>query len=255
MNIAIVTGASSGIGQEFAFQIQERYCGLDEIWVIARRKERLKELEESLDIPVRIFALDLSKLESIEAIYQSLKEIKPKVCVLVNASGFGLIANVGYFSYEREAEMIDVNIRSLTALTNICLPYLSDKAKIYMIASVASFMPQPGFAVYSATKSYVLSYARALREELFSKGITVIAVCPGPVHTEFFDIAEEFYSISTYKKLFFSKSSQIVKRAMYDAQKRKSVSTYGYSMKGYRVLAKLLPHSLLISIVSKVRKV
>lgn len=246
--IAIITGASSGMGRECAIQLADRFAGLQEIWLIARRKERLEELSCELPHPVRIFPFDLS----LDGDYASLKEAleieKPEVKWLVNAAGFGQIGMVDELSLEQSAKMVTVNCRSLVEMTQLVLPYLSNNSRILQFASAAAFLPQPRFAVYAATKSFVLSYTRALTMELAHRKISVTAVCPGPVKTEFFDLAEQTGKIALYKRLVMADPRKVVSLAIRDCMMGKSVSVYGITMKAFQVLTKLVPHSLLLQV-------
>lgn len=246
MKIAIVTGASSGMGRETAVQLADRFGGLEEIWLIARRMNRLKELEEALPVPVRKFAIDLTGQEELEQLKTALKDIKPDVKMLVNASGYGKIGRVGTISLNGETGMPDLNCTALVAVTHLVLPYMSKNSRIIQYASSAAFLPQPGFAIYAATKAFVLSYSRALNEELKSRGICVTAVCPGPVKTEFFDIAETTGEIPLYKKLTMANPRKVVKLALRDSMMGKTVSTYGFLMKAFRLLCKAVPHGLIL---------
>ncbi len=253
MNIAIITGASSGIGEEFARQIDQYYKGIDEIWLIARRKERLEKLQKTLGTPSRVMVLDLSDASSLSIVRDHLQSTEsPKISVLVNAAGFGVLGNVEESDPENEARMLDVNVKSLTVMTNICEPYLQRNSIVFQIASAAAFLPQPGFAVYAASKAYVLSYTMALREELRKKGVRVIAVCPGPVATEFFDAAVGKSELGKFKNRFMVKKEKVVHLAMKDAREGKAVSACGISMKCFRILAKILPHSFLLRQISRI---
>lgn len=249
MKIAIVTGASSGMGRETAIQLADRFGGLSEIWLVARREERLKELEQQLPVPVRIFAIDLTKKEELEQLTQALKEVKPEVKFLVNASGYGKIGRVGAVSLEEETGMVALNCEALCAVTHLVLPFMCRNSRIIQYASAASFLPQPGFAVYAATKSFVLSYSRALNEEVKARGIKVTAVCPGPVKTEFFTVAETTGKIPLYKRFTMANPVKVVRLAIRDSVMGKAVSVYGPVMKAFWVLAKVVPHELIFKVM------
>lgn len=250
MKVAIVTGASSGMGRETAVQLADRFGGLNEIWLIARRMNRLDELEKCLPVPVRKFDLDLTVPEQRMRLKEALKAQHPDVKILVNASGYGKIGRVGSVSLEEEIGMPELNCTALCAVTHMVLPYMSRNSRIIQFASSAAFLPQPGFAIYAATKSFVLSYSRALNEELRGREITVTAVCPGPVRTEFFDIAETTGKIPLYKQLTMANPKKVVKLAIRDSSMGKTVSVYGPLMKVFRILGKIVPHSLILKLMA-----
>ena len=231
MKIAIVTGASSGMGRETVIQLADRFGGLDEIWAVARRKERLDELTGQVPVRIRKFPLDLSDKEEIGKLKETLKEVKPDVKILVNAAGYGKTGAVGTIPEEESAGMVRLNDEALVRVTEAVLPYISDNSRIIQFASAAAFIPQPGFAVYAATKSFVLSYSRALSEELKQRKIKVTAVCPGPVSTEFFDIALNGGRLTSYKKWVTVKPEMVVRHAIKDSCMGKPVSIPGPVMK------------------------
>ena len=243
MRIAIVTGASSGIGREFAVQMEHFYKELDEIWITARRVDRLEKLKERLRIPVRIFAGDLTEESLSGQIKEALQTYQPDLRMLVNAAGFGKIKTVEETMKEDPAlqlRMIDLNCRALTELTCLCLPWMSKGSRIINIASGAAFCPQSGFAVYAATKAYVLSFSRGLQGEVKKRGIYVTAVCPGPVDTEFFQISGT--SGSKMKDSVMETAENVVRQALLDSRKKKEVSVCGTPMKLAQAAAKFLPY-------------
>lgn len=245
--IAVVTGASSGMGREFVRQIGYFYRDLDEIWVIARRKERLEQLREESRIPLRVFGGDLTKKQVYKEYHTTLRELSPDVRMLVNGAGFGksgTFAKIAVEGKKLQTDMVDLNCRALTRMTEMTLPWMGMGSRILNLASAAAFCPQPGFAVYAATKSYVLSFSRALRAELRKRGIHVTAVCPGPVDTEFFAVSGEL--TDPLKKLSLAKAPAVVHQALKDSRKKRPLSVYGTAMKAARAGAKLIPHSLIL---------
>jgi short-subunit dehydrogenase len=152
-------------------------------------------------------------------------------------------------SYDSQIGMIDVNVRALTGITHISLKYMKKGSKIINMASAAAFMPQPYFAVYSATKSYVLSFSRAMKRELRPRGIKVLTVCPGPVETEFFEVASTTGEPKLYKKIMTEKSETVVINAFKDLREDKDLSVSGYKMKIFRIIAKILPHSFIMKFI------
>lgn len=246
-----MTGASSGMGREFVCQLPKAYKNLEEIWVIARREERLMELQKKLPIKLRILTYDLTTEGSITALKELLFKENPLVKVLVNSSGFG---KRGYFeasSYADIKGMIDLNCRSLAEVTHTCLPYMGKGSRIIQLASSAAFLPQPNFAVYSATKSFVFSFSRALRKELSGKEIYVTTVCPGPVKTEFFDIADTACARPMFKDALMADPVKVVSAAIRDSHKKKEYSIYGGYMKAFYMLSKVVPHRILIFFVGR----
>lgn len=246
MKIAVITGASSGMGREAMLQIADRFGGLEEIWAIARREERLEEMRRQLPVPLRVLPLDLADPASWKVLEQELKASRPQVRLLVNAAGYGKIGRSCEISLAGETGMIRLNCEALCAVTHMVLPYMSPHSRILQFASAAAFLPQPGFAVYAATKSFVLSYSRALNAELKARNIVVTAVCPGPVDTEFFETAESEASMAAYKKLVMASPKRVVRTALRDSMMGKTVSVYGPVMKLFYLFSKILPHSILL---------
>ncbi len=169
--------------------------------------------------------------------------------MLVNAAGFGKMGTVTQIAGKEpglQPEMIDLNCRALTRLTITCLPYLTRGSRIVNLASAAAFCPQPFFAVYAATKSYVVSFSRGLGAELEKEGIYVTAVCPGPVDTEFFDVSGKFPN--KWKDAVMVPPEKVVHQALKDSRKKKPVSVYGMAMKAADLGAKILPHNLIVKV-------
>ena len=239
--IAIVTGASSGMGRECVIQLADR---LAEIWVIARRRKRLDNLAKKVPVPLKVLELDLRDEIAFAELEEKLEWEDPDVKFLINGAGFGKIGETETLAMEEETGMVDVNCRALTAVTRLVLPYMSENSRILQFASAAAFLPQPRFAVYAATKSFVLSYSRALAMELKSRQIYVTAVCPGPVKTEFFDIAE-----TTGEIPLMANPKKVVKKALRDSMMGKRVSVYGPLMKVFFLLVKVFPHDFILSLL------
>lgn len=249
MKIAIITGASSGMGREAAFQLADRYGALEEIWLIARRKELLEELDGRFPAKIRCFGIDITCPSQRRELEAALSGIKPDVKFLVNAAGFGKIGNVADIASEDESGMIRLNCEALCAITRMVLPYMSRNSRILQFASASAFIPQAGFAVYAATKAFVLSYSRALNAELRSREIVVTAVCPGPVDTEFFEVAETGKRMPVYKRLVMAKPKGVVKTALRDAAAGRAVSVHGLPMKAFMIFCKHIPHDVILKIM------
>ncbi len=248
-NIAVVTGASSGMGEKYVDVLCNNKKQFDEIWVIARREEKLISLREKYNEQnIKILKLDLLDENSWMIFKDTLEKEKPNIRLLVNNAGFGKTGAFENISFKDNIEMIQLNVKAFTAITYISLNYMKPGARIIQMASAAAFLPQPYFAVYAATKSYVLSFSRALGEELIKRRIKVIAVCPGPVETEFFENAGK---TSLIKKAFFEKSERVVNKALRDLASGKEISIKGIYMNLFRMLAKIVPHQILIKFIKE----
>ena len=220
--------------------------GIEEIWVIARRLERLKELRRKVPVPLRLFALDLTEDSSLDVLRLELARRAPRVKILVNAAGYGRLGKVGESELSQETGMVRLNCEALYGVTHVVLPFMADHGRILLFASAAGFLPQPGFAAYAATKAFVVSFGRALNEELRDRDITVTSVCPGPVNTEFFETEGMAGELPFYKKLAMADPKKVVKKALRDSMMGKPVSVYGWTMKGFWILCKIIPHGLLL---------
>lgn len=246
MKIAIFTGASSGMGREFVRRITAEQK-FDEIWVIARRVERLEEIKAEVDMPVRVLGLDLCDMKAIETLKTLLESEKPEVKVLVNASGYGKFGAFLDLGLEEQLGMIDLNSKALVAVTYVVAPYLTKGSEVYQIDSLSSFQPVPYIGVYGASKAFVLSFTRAVNAEWRHTGIRMMAVCPGWVRTEFFNTAVVDDSVITYYNQFFT-AEQVVKRALRDMKKGKDVSVCGWKIRAQVLLTKLLSHKTVMKI-------
>lgn len=245
MNIAVVTGASSGMGRDFAIAIDKEY-ELDEIWVIARRKERLEELSSICRAKVRAIALDLLDPASYEVYQKLLKEHEPNVRFLVNAAGFGLFGTFTEMDMMKQLEIIELNDKALTAFCHMTIPYMNNGSHIINLASNSSWQPVPYMNVYGSSKAYVMSFSRALGVELRNQGIHVMAVAPGWIKTEFFDTAVHDDTIKYFDRFYTSK--QVIDRAMKDMKKLKPISILGLPVRMQVRLIKHLPVSLVMKI-------
>lgn len=189
MKTAIITGASSGIGKEFVKQISQT-DEFERIWVIARSKDKLLDLEYNFGESIVPIALDLTDKNDFENFQEFLEKEKPDIKLLINCAGFGKFGSHSQIPVNESADMIDLNCKALVMMSELCLPYMNDGAKIIQVASIAAFQPLPYINVYGATKSFVLNYAIGLDKELKNKNIRVFALCPGWTKTNFFDVAK-----------------------------------------------------------------
>lgn len=238
VSVAIITGASSGLGREFARQI-DQLDNIDEIWLMARRQNLLEALTQELKHKCLIIPGDIQREATEEALLTKLTERNVKVKILVNSAGMGKNELFQETSLEVNSSMIDLNARSLTRFCYLVLPFMQSGACIFNIASVSAFMPQYKFAVYAATKSYVLSFSRALNAELRDKNILVMAVCPNPMQTEFFPAGKGPEGL---KKLGLEDVSDVVRQALRRAKLNKDISVFSFPAKFVHVMAKIIPH-------------
>ena len=252
MSIAIVTGASSGMGRDFARALDRTYS-FDEIWLIARRKERLEELGKELKTKSVPVPLDLSDRNSVSLVESMLKERNVKVGALVNASGFGVFKSFEESKREEMEGIVDLNDRALVSLTSAVLPFMEKGSFIINLGSNSSHQPVPYMATYAASKAFVLSFSLALGVELKKRGIHVLCVCPGWIKTEFFDRAVRDNTTIVYYDRYYE-SRDVVKRAMKDLGKGRTTSILGLPVRMQVRLVKLLPVSLIMHIWCRQQK-
>ncbi len=250
MNIAVVTGASSGLGTEFVKAIADMYPALDEIWIMARRKEKLEEISKRiLTVNCRTIVCDVTNARDINMYQDMLKEFSANVKLLVNNAGFGKLGNFYEIPSEHSMNMIRLNCEALTVITAATLEYMKPLSQIINVSSIASFVPNARMAVYSSTKAYVTSFSRALREELKSQKINVTAVCPGPMETEFLSLANiEPGSSRTFDTLPRVNPQIVAQKSLIAAANGKGVYTPHGFYKFYRILSKIIPHSVLMKL-------
>lgn len=248
--IIVVTGSSSGMGKEFLTQILDKEKNVDEIWAIARREDRLIELKKELSDKIVPLKLDLTNEKDLLKYKEKLEKEKPNIIILGNCAGFGVFDHSENISTDIKLNMVDLNVKAPMAMIDYSLPYMKKGSKIMNIVSCASFQPIPYINDYAATKAFLLSYSRALNQELKYKNIHVLAVTPYWTKTEFFDRAID----DNKKKVVINYN------AMYDPAKvmelaikdlyndKKEISCYGFTNRFQKVLTKILPHSLVMKV-------
>ena len=253
--IIVVTGASSGMGKEFLLQILDKEKNIDEIWAIARREDRLKELKEEYSkiVPLK---LDLTKMEDLLKYKEKLEKEKPNIIILGNCAGFGVFDHSENIPTDIKLNMVDLNVKAPMAMIDYSLPYMEKGSKIMNIVSCAGFQPIPYINDYASTKAFLLSYSRALNKELKYKKIHVLAVTPYWTKTEFFDRAiddDKKKVVINYNAMY--EASEVMKLAIKDLyKKRKDVSCYGFKNRFQRFLTKILPHSLVMKVWMRQQK-
>ena len=245
--LAIITGASSGMGADF---VRELYRdGVDEFWLIARRRERLEVIAASVpEAKCKIITADLSCDEGIEAVRLALAEEKPQVKYLINCAGFG---NFGAFDQISEAEvagMIDVNVKATVLISHMVVPYMERGGRIVTLGSGSCFTPLPYFNIYSSGKVFVLHYTKSLNFELKKYGVRATCFCPGWVNTEFIGKAVSNKSVSAppvsaMKPML--ESQRVVRGCIKAMKKGKTMYVTGWYTKLQHLLFKLLPDPIL----------
>ena len=254
MKIAIVTGASSGMGKEFVLQLKD-YVQVDEVWAIARRTEALEKLEQECGLKVRPISLDLCDMESFTAVEKLLAQEKPDVKLLVNAAGFGKFGAYHKVSLVDDARMVDLNCKALLLMTRLVIPYMAPGSHILQLDSLSAFQPVPYITTYGATKAFVLSYSRAMNRELRSAGIRMMTMNPGWVKTEFFRHAFQTNDgeVQYFDRLYEAKD--VVATGLKDLYKtKKDCSIHGFPVKFQVFLVKLVPHRFVMDIWHKQQK-
>ncbi len=245
MDIAVITGASAGLGTEYIKCLDNgRY---DELWIIARRKDRLEEIAERTNTYCRVLAMDITSEEGFADYKRQLDDLKPNVKMLINNAGFG---RLGYFEDIDESAtlgMVRLNCEALTAFAHATIPYMRKGGEIINISSIASFVPNARMTVYSSTKAYVTSFSRALRFELKRKKINVLAVCPGPMDTEFLPVANIGKGTShTFDTLPRVSPQMIAKRSLAASKRGRAIYTGRIFYKFYRAISRIVPHKILM---------
>ena len=247
MRTAIVTGASSGLGREFVRQMAEVFPEIECYWLIARRADRLAELAEMLpDKQVECLSLDLCDTMSFMALQEKLTAERPEIALLVNNAGCGYLGNIGEVDTASQTRMIDLNLRALTAVTNMTVPFMVPGSCILNVSSIASFCPNPRMTVYSAGKAYVTAYTVGAAEELKAKGITVTAVCPGPMDTEFIRLGGIEGNSRMFEMLPYCDQVRVAGGALRATRAGRTIYTPKLFYKFYRVLAKVTPVKLMV---------
>ena len=248
MKIAIVTGASSGMGKEFVLQLKD-YVQVDEVWAIARRTEALEKLEQESGLKVRPISLDLCEEESFRTVERLLAQEKPDVKLLVNAAGFGKFGAYHKVSLVDDARMVDLNCKALLLMTRLVIPYMAPGSHILQLDSLSAFQPVPYITTYGATKAFVLSYSRAMNRELRGAGIRMMTMNPGWVKTEFFRHAFQTNDgeVQYFDRLYEAKD--VVATGLKDLYRtKKDCSIHGFPVKFQVFLVKLVPHRFVMDI-------
>lgn len=246
-SVAVVTGASSGLGKEFVSLLLNE-SDVSEIWAVARSEQKLRELAEEFGGKIRVLAMDLSERESLKRFEQALLSEEIEIKYLINNAGFAKFCAYNDISVEESLNMIDLNISAVVALGLSAIPYMARGSYIINIASQASFFPLPYQNLYSATKAFVRNYTRALNVELRDKEIHAVAVCPGWMKTGLFDRGVIGAEKGTHIFSGMVEPRLVAVKALKDAEKGKDISVYGLSVKATHLLSKIMPQKMMMKI-------
>lgn len=242
VHVAIVTGASSGMGMEYAHELSKQ-PDVDEIWLVARRRDRLEKLAAEISCAARIICADLTSGDDIEKIDRELEKRHPSVSYLVSAAGFGKFGTWDTIPASANDAMIDLNCKAMVHITTVVLPYMGRGSHVLEIVSCSAFTPLPHLNVYASTKAFMQSYVRALRWEVRKRGICVTAVCPGWVKTEFMKHAETTgHDVRHY--IGAQKPRTVVRRSILANKCHFAIATCGVGAFVLRIVGKFLPHCI-----------
>lgn len=249
--VTVITGASAGLGVDFARQLAARG---DRLVLVARRKDRLDALASELG-NARALALDLAAPGSAERLLADLTENGEAVGTLINNAGFGLWGPVATSDPKRLREMIDLNVSTLTDLSRAVVPGMIERKSgaILNVASTAAFQPGPNMAVYFATKAYVLSFTEALHEEVKRHGVRVTALCPGPTKTEFGDVAGFGNRLGKAFEKMSMTSGDVVALGLKALDSNKAVQVTGLSNKIGANAVRFLPRAWVRKITAAIK--
>ena len=238
--IAIITGATGGIGREFTAQLLNE---IDEIWAIGRNEEKLSNLRKSYGEKIIPMSMDLSITGFSNTMKSKLQEETPEVIYLVNNAGTGRMDPSTDFSEEELQNHIATHCTAMTILCNICIPYMPRNSHIINMASQSAFQPDPYINLYAASKAFSCSYSRALNVELKAQGIKVMVACPGWIKTDLLETERNGIKVE-FPHL--AEASNVVAKALKDAKRGKDVSVYGAYVNWQRFLVKVIPHKVVM---------
>ena len=244
MSIAVITGASGGMGREFALKLKE-LAGVNEFWLIARNAERLEKIKDELGVKCRVISADLSKKEGLDIYRAALLEEKPEVSYLVNAAGFGVYGSFDILSEKTVSDMIDLNVKATVLITHMTVPFMKRGGRIIELGSGSCFTPLPYFNIYSSSKVFVLHYTKSLNYELKKYGIRATCFCPGWVETAF--LGKSVANGNTHPKEMkpLLNCEKVVKKCVKASVKGRAMFVTGWYTKLQHVLFKLVPDCIL----------
>ena len=244
MSVAIITGASGGIGSEFARQLNK--LGLiDEFWFVARSEDKMNKLADELGVKAKIIGADLTSEDGVNKVREALESEKPEVKFLINASGFGNFGAFDELSEKEVVQMIDLNVKALVLLTHMTVPYMEPGGRIIQLGSGSCFTPLPYFNIYSSSKVFVLHYTKSLNYELKKYGVRATCFCPGWVGTDFLDKSVANGNTHPKKIKPVLNCEKVVRGCLKASIKGKAMFVTGKYTKFQHVLFKLVPDCIL----------
>jgi short-subunit dehydrogenase len=253
--IAVITGASSGLGKEFLRQLLKEE-NIDEFWIIARRENVLNSIRDMNPDRIRSVPMDLLDPASIKKLVSMFDKEKPDIQVLINSAGMGRVGTAEETSLSDTDRMIDLNCRVTAEMVNICLPLMHEESRIINVSSIAGYMPMPGFSIYAATKAFVQSYSKALHSEVKHRHIHVTCLCPYWVtDTEFIPTAQDTGHSDYHCTLLATKSEFVVRTALRDSRMNMWMSTPGFVTSASRFFTKLVPDAVIVPFMNIIRKI
>lgn len=246
MKIALLTGASSGLGRMFARKIHEVFPEIEEVWCVARRLDRLEEVRNEVkDVKIVPVAADITNESDRKAIFDKVQQENSQIVLLINNAGCGFHGSFDASDIEEQERCIRLNVLALTQVTRSALDFMPKGARILTTSSIASFVPNRNMAVYSASKAYATFFSRALNGELAGSHRSATAVCPAPMNTEFLTVGHVKGNSKTFDRLPYCDVEKVAVGALKAAKLRKSVYTPRAFYKFYRFLVRILPEKLL----------
>ena len=249
MKIALLTGASSGLGKEFARKIHTVFPEIDEVWCVARRLDRLEALRnEVTDVKIVPIAADITNAEDTETVFARVENEKAEISLLISNAGCGFHGAFESSDISEQERCMNLNIVAMTRFTRMALDFMPKGARILLTSSIASFVPNAYMAVYSASKAYATFFSRALNEELRASHRSSTAVCPAPMNTEFLTVGHVTGNSKTFDRLPYCNVEKVALGALKAAKLRKAVYTPRAFYKFYRILVRILPDSLLVKL-------
>lgn len=245
MSLAIITGASSGIGKEFAYQLKEK-LGIEEFWFIARSTDKMQKIAEDLGAKVTVITADLTKKEGIEEYRKRLLAERPCVDFLINCAGFGVFGSFDALTEDTVSDMIDLNVKASVLITHMTVPFIKRGGRIIELGSGSCFTPLPHFNIYSSSKVFILHYTKSLNYELKPYGIRATCFCPGWVDTEFLPKSLDVKGVLVPKKMKPLLSvSKVVSGCIRASVKGRSMYVTNWYTKMQHLLFKILPDGIL----------